>query len=350
MFATQPWASIHWSRTMHFHLTRRQALRLATLAVATRSLPTQAQINPPESSSAWPQKPVRIIVPGGAGGVPDIRARWLADRLQPLLGQAVVVENKAAAGGNLAMEAAARSAPDGHTLVMMHLGTMAMNPHLYERVGYDPLKDFVAITRVGVGPMALLVSASSPLYSVQDLQRLSRSQSGTLFFGSPGVGTPPHLASELFKRSAAIGAEHVPFSSPPQASGELMAGRLTWVMDGLPLAVPLVKSGRLRALAVTSRSRFGAWPDVPTMEQVGLPDCEFSGWTGLAAPAGTPTRVIDRLYADISTVLTSADAKQWFAELGNEAGNDSPQATAAIVRDAHAKWGAVIKAAGIRLQ
>jgi tripartite-type tricarboxylate transporter receptor subunit TctC len=169
----------------------------------------------------------------------------------------------------------------------LRLSTPAVATRSLPTFAQNNQPESISITRVGVGPLALLVNASSPLFSVQDLQRLSHGPTGALFFGSPGVGTPPHLACELFKRSAAIGATHVPFSSPPQASNELMAGRLTWVMDGLPLAVPLVKSGRLRALAVTSRSRFGAWPEVPTMAQVGLPDCEFSSWTGLAAPAGT---------------------------------------------------------------
>jgi tripartite-type tricarboxylate transporter receptor subunit TctC len=336
---------------MSVHLTRRQALNLGACAVVTYSLPAPAQHTAPDAASApaWPQKALRIVVPGGPGGVPDIRARWLAERLQPLLGQAVLIDNQPAAGGVVAMEAVARSAPDGHTLVMMHLGTMAVNPFLFERVGYDPLKDFVPITRVGVGPLALTVNANGPLRTVQDLQQLARSQPGTLFFGSPGVGTPPHLASELFMRSAGVAATHVPFNNPGQVSVELQAGRLTWAMEGYPLAMQQVKAGRLRVLAVTGSQRLAAWPDVPTLAQAGLPDSEFYGWTGLAAPAHTPAAVIQRWYAEINKVLSSAEARQWFGELGNEVGNESPAATAALVRAEHAKWGAFIKAAGLRM-
>jgi tripartite-type tricarboxylate transporter receptor subunit TctC len=335
---------------MPLHITRRQAMRFGTLALSAPVGPAWAQNSLADASHAWPQKPLRIVVPGGAAGVVDIRARWLAERLQAPLGQTISIDNRPAAGGNLAMQAVARSAPDGYTLVMMHLGTMAVNPFLYDSVGYDPLKDFVAITRVGVGPLALTVNTGSPLRSVQDLLQQARSQPGALFYGSPGVGTPPHLASLLFLRSAGVEAIHVPFTSPTQASIELQAGRLSFTMEGLPLAMPMVKAGRLRALAVTGAQRFAGWPDVPTLTQSGLTDCEFSGWTGLAAPARTPAAVIQRLYAEISKVLTSAEGRQWFADLGNEVGNESPEATAALVRADHAKWGALIKAAGLRLQ
>jgi tripartite-type tricarboxylate transporter receptor subunit TctC len=334
---------------MSLQLTRRQALRLGALACAAPGLPVLAQTASPEASHPWPHKPLRIVVPGGAGGVPDIRARWLAERLQAPLGQSVMVENRPAAGGNLAMEHVARSAPDGYTLVMMHMGTMAVNPFLYDRVGYDPLKDFVPITRVGVGPLALMVNASSPLRTVQELQQLARSQPGTLFYGSPGVGTPPHLASELFMRSAGVQATHVPFTSPTQASLELQAGRLTFTMEGLPLAMPMAKAGRVRVLAVTGAQRTAAWPEVPTLTQAGLVDCEFNSWTGLAAPVGTPAAVIQRLHVEVSKILTSAEGRQWFADLGNEVGNETPEATAALVRADHARWGALIKAVGMRL-
>ncbi len=335
---------------MTVSLTRRQALHLGSLFLATSVLPATAPVAAAEAPAIWLQKPLRIIVAGGPGGVPDIRARWLAERLQPLLGQSIVIDNRPAAGGNLAMEAVARSAPDGYTLVMMHLGTMALSPFLYKRLGYDPLKDFVPITRMGVGALALLVNADSKLHSVQDLQKLAHDQPGALNFGSAGVGTPPHLASELFMRSAGVVATHVPFTSPPQAAAELLAGRLTWVMDGLPVALPLVKSGRLRALAVTGSQRFVGWPDVPTLTQAGVLGAEFVGWTGLAAPAGTPDAVIDRLYAEIHKVLSSAESQQWFADIGNQVGNETPQATAAIVRADHTRWGTLIKAFGIQPQ
>ncbi len=293
-------------------------------------------------------RPLHVFVAGAAGGVPDTRLRWLAERLSPLLGQPIVIENKPAAGGNLAMQAAARSAPDGQTLVMMHLGTMAVNPFLYDNLGYDPLKDFVPITRVGVGPLMLAVSAASSMRSVQDLLTHARAAPGRLSFGSPGIGTPPHLGNELLKSVAKIDAQHVPYQTSTQVITDLSGGQLHWMMDGLPIILPHAQASRLRPLAVTGRSRIAALPDVPTMAEAGLPGCEVYGWTGLAAPARTPSAVIERLYGAIAKVLGSDEARQWFAGLGNEPGGETPEATAAIVYAEHAKWGALIKSAGIK--
>ncbi len=297
----------------------------------------------------WPSKPIKLVVAGGAGGVVDTRARWLVERLSPILGQPVIIENKPAAGGNLAMETVARSAPDGYTLVGMHMGLMAVNPFLYEKLPYDPLKDFIAITRNGVGPFLLVVNPNLPVNSVKELVQLAKSQPGKLSFSAPGIGTPPHLSSELFKRAAGIDVIGVQYPGP-QSMMDVIGGQVTFTMDGMAIAAAHAKAGRVKALAVTSRNRSPNLPDVPTMIESGFPDFEVVGWTGIAAPAGTPKAIIDKLYAAMSKVLTSDDAKKWFGELANEPGGETPQALAAIIRTDYARWGKLVKATGMKAE
>ena len=302
------------------------------------------------ADAPWPTKPIRLVVPGGPGGVIDVRARWLADRLGPALGQPVVVENRTGAGGNIGMEHVARSAPDGYTLAIVHQGTMAMNPHLYPRTGYDALADFVPITRLGMGPLMLAVPADSPAKSAADLIRIAKARPGQLSFGSPGNGTPPHLASELFKRLAGIDVLHVPYKGGGQETQALVAGQIDFTIEGLNVQIPQVKGGRLRALAVTSAARMPLLPDVPTLAEAGAPGYEFVGWVGIAAPAATPPAIIDRLYRAIAAVESTAEARDWFAAVGAEPGVIAPDAFAAMVRAEYAHWGRVIRDAGIRLE
>jgi tripartite-type tricarboxylate transporter receptor subunit TctC len=299
------------------------------------------------TDAAWPARPLRILAPSTAGSVPDVRARWLAERLTPLLGQPVVVENRPGVGGNLAMEAAARSAPDGYTLVMTHIGLTSLNPFLYERLNYDP-KQFALVTRVGVGPLLLLVSPAQPIATVDEL--LLQYRSGASSYGSQGMGAPPQLVAELFLREARFEATHVPYTNPMQAIADLMAGRVQWLFEGTPVALPLVRAGRLRALAVTAEERLAQLPDVPTMREAGFGRITFDAWTGLAAPPGTPTAMIDRLYRECARALGTAEAAAWFGNVGNAPGGETPEAFSRIVLAEQEKWGAVIKALGIRVQ
>jgi tripartite-type tricarboxylate transporter receptor subunit TctC len=299
----------------------------------------------------WPSKPLRIIVPGGAGGLIDSRARWLAPRMAMALGQSVVVENKAGAGGNIGTEMGARSAPDGYTLVIIHQGTMAVNPHLYARAGYDPLVDFIPLTRIGgASAMVLAVVAESPAKDLNDLTRMAREKPGHLSFGSPGIGTPPHMAGELFKRLAGLDAIHVPYKGGGQAASDLLAGHVNWTFDGTAVQLPLIKAGRTRALAVSSIARVASLPDVPTLAEAGVPGYEFTAWSGIAVPAGTPPRIVARLHAEISKILGSAEASEYFSGLGLTAGADSVDAFAAQIRAEHAKWGDIIKQTGLKAE
>jgi tripartite-type tricarboxylate transporter receptor subunit TctC len=298
----------------------------------------------------WPVKPVRLIVFGGPGGVTDIRARWLAERLTPALGQSVIVENKPGAAGNIGAEFVAHSAPDGYTLGIIHQGIMTINPHLYPKMGFDTLTDFVPITRLGIGPLVLVVNPELPAKSVSELIQHAKAHPGKVSVGSPGVGTPPHLAAELFKRLAGIDVIHVPFKGGGQAVTDLIAGHVNYSIEGLTVTLPHVKSGRLRALAVTGPRRVVSLPDVPTIAESGLPGYEYQGWVGIAAPAGTPRPVIDRLYREISSITGSAEGRAWFAEVGAEPGNDPPDALIAAIRTEHAKWGQIVREAGIKAE
>jgi tripartite-type tricarboxylate transporter receptor subunit TctC len=299
---------------------------------------------------AWPEKPIRIVVPGGVGGVIDVRARWLAERLGPALHQPVIVDNKPGAGGNIGTELAARSAPDGYTLVIVHQGTMTMNPHLYARTGYDPFTDFIPITRLGVGPLVLAVNPAVPAHTVSELVSLAKAQPGRLSFGSPGVGTPPHIAGELFKRMAGIDITHVAYRSGGQEESDLIAGHISMSIEGTNVQLPWIRSGKLRALAVTTAHRSPALPGVPTMAEAGVPGYNFQGWVGIAAPARTPAPVVDRLYREISVILASQEAREWFSEYGLEPGAESPTDFAELVRDEYVKWGKTIRDAGIKAE
>ena len=324
-------------------MKRRNAL-IATAFAATLPMPSAAQDAP------WPSKPIHIIVPGGSGGVPDIRARWLAERLAPLLGQSVIIENKPGAGGNLGMEIGARSAPDGYTLTIIHQGVMTVNPHLYSRLNYDPLKDFAPITHLGISPLLLAVHPDVRATSVNELVQLAKAKPGQLSFGSTGSGTPPHMAGELFKRMAGIDVVHVPYKGGGQAVSDLVAGHIDFSIEGTTVQVPQVKAGRLRALAVTGPRRIPSLPDVPTTAEAGLPGYEFLGWVGIAAPAATPKPIIARLYREISAVMATAQARDWFGAVGSDPMTDPPEVFSAAIRTEHAKWGKLIPEMGMKLE
>ena len=327
------------------HSTRR---RLVGSAAAFGALAGSTTV--PRAQAAWPNKPVRIIVPGGAGGVTDIRARWLAERLSPALGQSVVVENRAGAGGNLGTVAAVRSTPDGYTLLIVHIGTMTINPHIYPNPGYDPLVDIAPITRLGVGPQALAVHKDVPARSVEELLALAKARPGELTFVTPGVGTPGHLAASLLMHRTGIKVTHIPYKGGGQAVQDLIAGHVTFTIEGLTLLRPFVQDGRLRILAVTTAQRAKSMPDVPTMAEAGVPGYELTAWAGIGAPAGTPRPVIDRLYGEIAKIAATPEAKAWFDSFGIDAGAEPPDAFAALVRTEYAQMGEVVRAMGIKAE
>lgn len=300
--------------------------------------------------AAWPTKAIRIIVPSGAGSVSDAQARWLSARLAPLLAQPVIVENKPGAGGNIGTEMGARSAPDGYTLTIVHQGTMAFNPHLYSRPGYEPLTDFAPITYLGVNPLLLAVYPGAPVTTVAELVQLAKSKPGLLNFGSPGIGTPPHMASELFKRAAGIDVVHIPYKGGGESMAALLAGQITFSIEGTYTQLPQAVAGRSRPLAVTGPRRLPSLPDVPTMAEAGFPGAEYLAWSGIAAPANTPKPIIDRIYREISKVLATDEAREWFGAAGADPRAVPPEVFAATIRADDAKWGKIIRDLGIRIE
>ena len=320
--------------------------RLAVFALCTAF----ASVAPAAAAETYPSKPIRIVVTATAGGPPDVVARWLAERLGPALGVAIVVEDRPGAGGNVAMQAAARSAPDGYTLVVAGQGPFALNPHMYANTGYDAIADFAPITQIEHGALLLAVNPQVPVRSVKELIALANQKPGELNFGSPGAGTPPHLAGELFNRSANVKVVHVPYAGAPGAMLDLIAGRLTFTFGTINVQLPQVNAGNIRALDVTSPARLEVLPDIPTVAESGLPGFEYSGWLGIAAPAGTPVPIIERLQREIAAILLTDEARKYFASYGREPVASTPAAFAAFIRAEHAKWGQVIRDSNIKAE
>jgi tripartite-type tricarboxylate transporter receptor subunit TctC len=336
------------------HLARRTTLLAfcgAALAAALAQ-PAAAQSAP----YAWPSKPVRIVVPFAAGGTTDILARALAPELQRAFGQPFVVDNKPGAGGNTGAAEVAKAPADGHVLLMGTVGTHAINPSLYARMPYDHVKDFVPITLVaGVPNVLVLNPANAQKYgigSVADLARVAKVNPGKLNMASSGNGTSIHLAGELFKSMTGTFMLHLPYGGSGPALVDLMAGNTDLMFDNLPSSLPHIRSGRLKALAVTSAVRSSALPDLPTVEEAGgaaLKGFEASSWFGLLAPAGTPADVVNRVQAETAKALATPALKERLQAQGAiPSGMTSAEFTRHIAAES-AKWAQVVKAAGAKV-
>jgi tripartite-type tricarboxylate transporter receptor subunit TctC len=302
------------------------------------------------SAQEYPSGPIRVIAPGPAASPRDLRARWVAEQLTAALDRPVIVDNKPGAGGNIGMEAAAKSTPDGRTLVIVDSGTLAQNPHLYERPGYNALTDFTPVIGLTEAGLLLAVPAASPVRKVSDLVALARASPGKLVYGSAGIATPPHLTGELFSRAACIDVLHVPYKGTPPAVQDLVAGRLDYVIDSIALLQPLVATGKLHAIAVTGPARTEALPDVPTFAEAGLPAVTYVAWMGLAAPARTPEPLIERLNQELARALATESTKAWFRSQGATVLAGTPSEFAKRIKADHERWGEVIRATGIRAE
>jgi tripartite-type tricarboxylate transporter receptor subunit TctC len=294
-------------------------------------------------AETFPTKPVRIIVGAGVGSVSDVRTRWVAQRMGAVLGQPVVVENKA--GAIVAPEYVAKAAADGYTLLVVHMGTI-VSPVVYPNAGFDPLADFTPISRISKGYGVLTVNPEVPARSVQELIALARAKPGKLNYGSTGIGGPPWMAGELFKREAGIEVTHIAYKGGGELLQDLIGGRIDYWLEGALIQMPHVKAGRLRALAVTAPERLPFLPDVPTLREAGLTEFQFEGWTGIVAPRGTPRPVIDRLNAAMRTVLASPEAVAWLADQANEPAAEAPEEFAAFMKAEQARWLPIVKDAG----
>jgi tripartite-type tricarboxylate transporter receptor subunit TctC len=324
-------------------LPRRNFLHLAAGAAALPFAPHVAR------AQAYPSRPVRVIVPYAPGGPTDILARLIAQKLSEHFGKQFYVENIGGAGGNVGMGQGAKAAPDGYTMLVA--GTpMVINPTLYERVPFDPYKDFDPVTLAVTSPDMLSVNPSLPVQSVKDLVALIKAHPGKYNFASPGTGTPGHLVGELFRLSLGLDLVHIPFNSAGLAIGSTVAGHTPIAFTTPPPVVPQVKEGKLRALAVASKTRLQALPDVPTMAEAGYPDIEGEAWFAVIVPARTPKEIIALLHGEIVKIIALPDMKERMATLGFVPVGSSPEVCAAQLRTEAAKWAKVIREAGIKAQ
>ena len=327
-------------------MSRRRLLRLsATSALAAGLLGRAAHAQAP----AWPSRFVRLIVPYPAGGGADTIARIIAGRLSETWGQQVLIENRGGAGGNIASEAAARSAPDGYTMYLAG-EFQATNMYLYPKLNYDPVGDFVPVSLVVKYPVAFVVPNSSPAHSVKDFIAHARANAGRITFASPGHGTGPHLAGELFKRVAGIELTHVPYRGAAPALQDVVPGRVNSLFNNIAPIVPLMQQGQLRALAVTSAQRTPAAPDLPTMTEAGLPGFEVSGWYAVFVPAKTPSAIAAKMHADTVATLAEPAIRVRLEQLGLFVIGSSPAELGQFLKSEMDKWGPLIKDAGISIR
>src|SRR5438552_887575 len=295
-------------------------LSLMLLGAALAPWPAAAQ-----TTDAWPSRPIRFILPFPPGGGTDILGRIIAERLSASLGQPVVTENRGGAGGNVGAEAAARSAPDGYTIVLV-APSLAISKSLYSKLGYDAVKDFAPVSLVATVPNVMVTHPSVPANTLAEFIRLAKTKPGAMNFGSGGSGTSNHLAGELFNVVAGVKLVHVPYKGVNLAMNDVLAGQVQLVVIGIPAAAPHIKAGRLRALAVIDSKRAAALPDVPTAAEAGLPDFEVTTWYGVLAPAGTPRTIITRLNGEIGKAMHSADMKDRLAAMATEPVTSTPEA------------------------
>ena len=328
------------------HARRRLLIALGATALMLPGLAT--------AQGAWPSKPVRIVVPFAPGGTTDILARVLAPELTKALGQPFVVDNRGGAGGNIGADMVAKSANDGYTLLMGTVGTHGINKSLYTSLPYDPQKDFAPITLVAGVPNVMVMNAKRAqelgIQSVPDFVRYAKAHPGRLNMASSGNGTSIHLAGELFKARTGIFMTHIPYRGSGPAMKDMLGGQMDVMFDNLPSAMPHIKSGNLKAFAVTSAVRSDSMPELPTVAEAGaLPGFEASSWFGLLAPAGTPPEIVNRLQQETAKALNLPAVKERLLSLGAIPGGDTPEAFARQIDAEIGKWAAVVKTSGAKV-
>src|SRR5687767_5223305 len=300
-------------------------------------------------AQGYPAKPVRVIVPYPPGGGNDTLGRLFAAKLGERLGQPFVVENRPGAGTMIGTEAAAKSAPDGYTILLSSIATHALSPNLYSRVPYDPIKDFAPITLLGIAPTVLVVNSDLPAKNLQELIALAKSKPGQFAYASGGNGTPPHINAEVFKSLAGVDLLHVAYKGGGPALVDLIAGRVHVMLDTAASAMPHVRSGKLRALALSAPRRSAEYPELPTFAEAGLPRYDTNAWYSMHAPAGTPPEIVRRLDGELVAILRDPDVLGRFKQLSTDPVGNSPEEFAAFIRAELDKYARVIKAAGIKL-
>ena len=296
---------------------------------------------------AYPERPISMVVTFAAGGSSDVLARAVAESMSRGLGKQVAVDNRPGAGGHIGAEAVAHAAPDGYTILFGTNGTLGIGPAIYQNLRYDPLHDLAPVGILHKLPLLLIVNPSVPAKTLKELIDYARSNPGALSFASAGVGSVSHLAGELLKEQAKIDILHVPYKGGGAAVSDLLSGRVSMMLETIPNALPLARSGQMRAIGVTTKERSASAPDIPTLAESGLPDFDVSAWTGLFAPAGTPRPIIDRLNAETQKLTGDKDYVALVQKMGTDVAASTPEAFGAFVREDVARWTQVIDHAGI---
>ncbi len=320
--------------------------RTVLSAVACAAMLAQA---PAAVGQSWPDRPIKFIVAAPAGSSLDVLARVIGDKLKDRLGQAVVVENHPAAGGTVATDLAAKSAPDGYTLVISFNGPLAFGPHLYARLPYDPQKDLAPVIITSSQPNVLAVSATLPVMSVKELIAYAKANPGKLNYASVGNGSSSHLTMELFKASTGIDATHIPFNGSPPAVTATVQGETQLLMTVMPPLQAQIQAGKLHAIAATSAKRSPLLPDLPTIAESGYPGFEALAWNGVLVAAGTPQPIVQRLNTEMNAILKEPDVKARLNGQGFELVGGSPEDFSNLIRSESAKWAPVIKKIGARI-
>ncbi len=296
----------------------------------------------------YPDKPIRLIVPQAAGSNTDIVARALAVQLAPQIGAQLLIDNRPGAGLIIGLELTAKSAPDGYTLCMSPIGALAISPNMFAKLPYNIERDFQPIAQITNGPLMLVASTSLPVNSAHDIVEYAKQNPGKLFFASSTAGSPGHLAGELLKQLTGGQIQHIPYKGGAQAITDLIAGRVQIMFEGMNSVAPFVRAGKLRGIAVTTIKRVGAFPDIPTMAESGVPGFEMSAWQGMVAPAHLPRPLLDRINGAVNRAVSTATFKTRMAEIGNEVAGGTPEEFAALIRRDSARWGDLIRKAGIK--
>jgi tripartite-type tricarboxylate transporter receptor subunit TctC len=300
------------------------------------------------AAAGFPSRPIKIIVPFSPGGATDVLARMFGQELSKAWGQPVVVENKPGAGGNIGAEAGAKAAPDGHTLLLVAAGFMAVSPSLYPKLPFDPVKDYAPVTLLVTAPLLLAVHPSVPAKTVKEFIELARSQPGKISIGNGGTGTAQHLGGEYFTSTAGITVIHVPYKGSAPATTDLLSGQVNAMLDNMVTLIPHVKSGRLRALGVSALQRAPNLPEVPTIAESALPGFETGTWYGIVAPAGTPPEIVAKLNAEMVRGVRAPEIAAKLIDMGLAPAGNTPEQFSAMIKAEIAKYATIVKQAGIK--
>ncbi|WP_261211257.1 MULTISPECIES: Bug family tripartite tricarboxylate transporter substrate binding protein [unclassified Variovorax] len=306
-------------------------------------------MGPAAAQQDYPNKPIRLIVPFTPGGVTDTGARVVADKLGARLGQSVVVDNRPGASGNIGTQMVATAAPDGYTLLLGFDGTLVINPHVYAKVPFDTLKDFVPVSKIGDAVLIIVVHPSVPAKTLSELVAYSKTNPGGVSYGSAGTGSTPHLAGELLKARTGANFVHVPYKGGGQSMTDLVGGSLPMLYTAVAGAYPFVQKGQIRPIAVSSAQRLASLPEVPTVAESGVPGFESSSWIGILAPAKTPQPIVERLQRELHAVVQSPEVRERLASLGISALGNTPAEFGQQIRADLAKYDQIVKAAKVRV-